>query len=513
MPASEMQKNLTQSIYELIVATSTTLPSDAIKCINQGIKKEDPGSQSGIAMQTIAKNIGMARESVQPICQDTGMLSFYIQTPVGQSQLVVEKAARDAIIQATKDGKLRPNSVDSITGKNSGDNLGPGTPVFHFHQWEQDDIEIKLILKGGGCENKNAQYTVPCELEGLGRANRDIEGVKKCVAHAVWQAQGQGCSSGIIGVAVGGDRANGYDMAKQQLFRRLDDTNPDPTLAEIEDWVMEQSNTMHIGTMGFGGNSTLLACKIGALNRLPASFYVSVAYNCWAFRRQGITINLHDGQISNWLYRDQNEESLVEIETAKEGGARVVELQAPISEAQIRDLKVGDIVVLNGMMHTGRDALHHYLLHNACPIEMQDQVLYHCGPVMLQTDDGNWHVKAAGPTTSIREEPYEADLMKQLGFRVVIGKGGMGPKTLQGLVDHGGVYLNAIGGAAQYYAKCIKNVAGVDLLEELGVPEAMWHLEVEGFAAIVTMDSHGNSLHKEVQEATFIELKNIGSKV
>ena len=220
-----------------------------------------------------------------------------------------------------------------------------------------------------------------------------------------------------------------------------------------------------------------------------------------------------DSQITKWLYRDENEEALVEIEAAKSGGARVIELEAPVSEADVRALKVGDVVMINGLMHTGRDALHGYLLHNPCPIAMQDQVLYHCGPVMIRDDHGQWRVMAAGPTTSIREEPYEAGLMAKLGFRVIIGKGGMGAKTLAGLKEHGGVYLNAIGGAAQFYGRCVEKVEGVDLLDELGVPEAMWHLRVKGFAAVVTMDSHGQSLHQEVQDKTFVELKDIGSRI
>jgi fumarate hydratase class I len=149
-------------------------------------------------------------------------------------------------------------------------------------------------------------------------------------------------------------------------------------------------------------------------------------------------------------------------------------------------------------MHTGRDALHKHLMDHDAPIDLNGGVIYHCGPVMLK-DDAGWHVKAAGPTTSIREEPYQGDIMKKFGLRAVIGKGGMGPKTLAALQEHGGVYLNAVGGAAQYYAECIKNVNGVHF-SEFGIPEAMWHLQVEGFAAIVTMDSHGNSLHAEVDK-------------
>src|SRR6187397_2896243 len=171
----------------------------------------------------------------------------------------MKKQIREAVAEATRRGKLRPNSVDSITGANSGDNLGPGTPILHFDQWEQDDeIEIRLILKGGGCENMNAQYSLPTELAHLGRADRTPDGVRKCILHAVWQAQGKGCAPGAVGVAIGGDRTSGYLEAKQQLFRALDDVNPDERLASLEAEIMRTVNTLGVGTMGFGGNVSLI---------------------------------------------------------------------------------------------------------------------------------------------------------------------------------------------------------------------------------------------------------------
>ena len=188
-----------------------------------------------------------------------------------------------------------------------------------------------------------------------------------------------------------------------------------------------------------------------------------------------------------------------------------VTLQAPVTDAEIRSLKVGDVVLINGTMHTGRDAFHHYVMHHDLPesLDTEGAILFHCGPVVMKNEDGTYRVTAAGPTTSSREEPYQADVIKKLGLRAIIGKGGMGPKTLQGLQDHGAVYLNAIGGAAQYYARCIKKVTGVDFLEEMGVPEAMWHLEVEAFPAIVTMDSHGNSLHRRIEDDSFASLSKL----
>lgn len=501
---------LEQSLYNLITETSTNLPKDVRRAIKKAKQAENAGTRAAMSLDTISNNIVMAEENVSPICQDTGLPTFKIYTPVGVNQLEIKAAIKKAIVATTADAKLRPNSVDSLTGANSGNNLGEGLPVMKFEQWENDYITIKLILKGGGCENKNIQYSLPAELEGLGRAGRDLDGIRKCILHSVWQAQGQGCSAGFIGVGIGGDRSSGYDLAKEQLFRSVEDVNANPELAKLEEYIVEKSNTFGVGTMGFGGEATLLGCKIGVMHRIPASFYVSVAYNCWAYRRMAIDINPTTGEIMNWHYQDgekisfkeENEASKVEETTSE-----IVKLTAPISEEQIRSLKVGDVVSIDGRMYTGRDAIHHHLIGEGveAPVDLNGQIIYHCGPVMAKDEAGNWVVKAAGPTTSIREEPYQGDIMKRYGIRAVIGKGGMGPKTLKALGEHGGVYLNAIGGAAQYYADCIKSVDGVDLME-FGIPEAMWHLGVEGFTAVVTMDSHGNSLHADVEKSSLEKL-------
>jgi fumarate hydratase, class I len=502
-----------ESMYKLIVETSTKLPRDVRRAIKAAKARENAGTRAAMSLATITNNITMADEQVSPICQDTGLPTFKIKTPVGANQIEMKKAIYAAMAEATKDGKLRPNSVDSLTGDNSGDNLGAGTPVIKFEQWEKDYIDARLILKGGGCENKNIQYSLPCELEGLGRAGRDLDGIRKCIMHSVYQAQGQGCSAGFIGVGIGGDRTSGYELAKDQLFRSVDDENPIEELKQLEEYVMENANKLGIGTMGFGGETTLLGCKVGVINRIPASFFVSVAYNCWAYRRLGVAINPETGDINDWMYQEgELIDFSKEVEEEDATEQKVVTLQAPITEEQIRELKVGDVVQINGMMYTGRDAIHKYLSENDSPVDLNGQVIYHCGPVMLKDEDGNWHVKAAGPTTSIREEPYQGDIMKRFGIRAVIGKGGMGPKTLSALQEHGGVYLNAIGGAAQYYADCIKSVEGVDLMQ-FGIPEAMWHLKVKGFTAVVTMDSHGNSLHADVDQSSLEKLGQFKEKV
>ncbi|GKV65077.1 MULTISPECIES: fumarate hydratase [unclassified Sporosarcina] len=505
-------EKIEKSMYELICETSTNLPKDVRRAILTAKENENKGTSSAMSLDTIAKNINMADDKLSPICQDTGLPTFKIKTPIGVNQLEIKAAIVRAIELATKDGKLRPNAVDSLTGDNSGNNLGIGLPVVKFEQWEEEHIEVKLILKGGGCENKNIQYSLPTELEGLGRAGRDLDGIRKCVLHSVYQAQGQGCSAGFIGVGIGGDRSSGYDLAKDQLFRDVTDSNPNPELAKLEDYILEKANTLGIGTMGFGGEATLLGCKVGVMHRIPASFYVSVAYNCWAYRRMAVDINAESGEITDWHYNEGEKIAFEQPAEESKSTARVVKLQAPISEEEIRGLRVGDVVKISGRMYTGRDAIHKHLSEHDAPVDLDGQVIYHCGPVVLKNEEGKYEIKAAGPTTSIREEPYQGDIMKKFGIRAVVGKGGMGPKTLAALQEHGGVYLNAIGGAAQYYADCIKEVEGVDLLE-FGIPEALWHLRVEDFTAVVTMDSHGNSLHADIDKSSLEKLSQYKEKV
>jgi fumarate hydratase, class I len=502
---------LRNSLVELITQTSTNLPPDVREAMGTAISSETPDTQSAQALDIIAVNVDMAADDEGPICQDTGMPTFVVHTPVGVNQIPIAREIRWAVAEATRLGKLRPNSVDSLTGRNTGNNLSEETPVIHFEQWEEDEIEVKLLLKGGGCENKNIQYSLPMELEGLGRAGRDLAGVRKCILHAVWQAQGQGCAPGVVGVCVGSDRAHGYMLAKYQLFRTLDDVNSNPELAGLEAGIMDEANRIGVGAMGFGGRASLVGCKITAANRLPASFFVSVAYECWAFRRLGVRLDASSGAIVGWLYRDPARpvDRMARAEGFPLTGREVV-LRPPVTEEQARALRVGDVVLIQGEMFTGRDAVHAYLMKNPPPVDLNGAVLYHCGPVMLKQGEG-WAIKAAGPTTSIREEPYQADVIRRYGVRAVIGKGGMGPKTLAALKDFGAVYLNGIGGAAQYYARTVERVLGVHLLEQFGIPEAMWHLKVNNFAAIVTMDAHGNSLHAAVEKQTASALAEVAA--
>lgn len=289
---------LTDSLLELIRRTSAEIPADVQAAILAGLEREQQGTISESAMKIIEQNIQLARRKSQPICQDTGSILFYVTCPVGFDQMAFEETAKNVVRLATKKGYLRQNSVDSLTGVNDGTNVGPGAPTLHFHQHRTPEVEVRLILKGGGCENVGAQYSLPHEKLG---ANRDLAGCRKVILDAVLQAQGKGCGPGILGVCLGGDRATSYEFSKQQLLRRLDDRNPVPDLDRLEQEILHTANELGIGPMGFGGKTTLLGVKIGVLNRLPASYFVSISYMCWAYRRLGVTL-APDGQITRWLY-------------------------------------------------------------------------------------------------------------------------------------------------------------------------------------------------------------------
>lgn len=290
-------QRLTESLIALIRRTSTDLPADVRRAIAAARRAEGDEGAAGYAMRVIEDNIALAACEDGPLCQDTGSILFYIHTPVGADQLQIADAAVAAVRAATARGWLRQNSVDSVTGANSGDNVGPGFPDLHFAQWREPHVEVKLMLKGGGCENVGATYSLPHPKLG----GRDLAGVENAILDCVVQAQGQGCGPGVLGVCIGGDRVSGMDHAKRQLLRPLDDANPDPVLGELERRVVEKANRLGIGPMGFGGRTTLLGCKVGKLNRVPASYFVSISYMCWAYRRQGVVLD-DAGGIARWLY-------------------------------------------------------------------------------------------------------------------------------------------------------------------------------------------------------------------
>jgi fumarate hydratase class I len=280
-------EKLSDSFLELIRRASTTLPPDVKKAMSQAIELEGEGASAASSLALMLENARQASEGSTPICQDTGALLFFIEYGPDYRQKEMEKAARAATIAATEKYYLRPNAVDSVTGKNSGNNLGGMSPYFHFDQRDEPGLRVRLMLKGGGSENVGAQYKLP---DGKLKAGRDLEGVRRCVIDAVFNAQGKGCAPGVIGVGIGGDRGTSYLGSKEQLLRDLGDTNPDATLAELETQLFGELNQLGIGPSGFGGKTTVLGVKIGKLHRLPACFFVSITYVCWAYRKAAMTV-------------------------------------------------------------------------------------------------------------------------------------------------------------------------------------------------------------------------------
>ena len=281
-------RDLTDEILELIRRTSSDLPPDVEKSLRAAVEKEAPGSAARGALETILKNVELSRKNSSPICQDTGTPIFYVKSPAGWSMLKLKQQIRTALAEATKKSYMRPNAVDAVYDKNSGDNLGGDDfPYIHFEEVEGEELTIELMLKGGGCENVGAQYSLPDNRLGAGR---DLAGVRKVVLDAVHKAQGQGCAPGILGVSIGGDRGSGYIASKEVLYQIMGTPSKDPTLAALEKQLTEEANTLGIGPMGFGGKTTVLETKVTGLSRLPASYFVSVSYMCWAYRRRKMMV-------------------------------------------------------------------------------------------------------------------------------------------------------------------------------------------------------------------------------
>lgn len=282
--------DLQPALLELIRRTTSRLPQDVIEALAKGRSTEEPGSRGANTLDTMLENITLADDHVAPLCQDTGTVIFWVRHPFGFSQRRLKAQIRAAVAEATKRSWLRPNCVAALSGKNAGNNLDPfgeSHPVIHFEEHEHPGIEISIMLKGGGCENVGAQYRLPDAAIGAGR---DLKGVRKCVIDAVVKAQGQGCSPGILGVAIGGDRVVSYERSKELLLRKLDSHNANPDLDALEQKWTEELNTLGIGPMGYGGKTTILAVFLEELWRHPASFYVSISYMCWSSRRMTLAV-------------------------------------------------------------------------------------------------------------------------------------------------------------------------------------------------------------------------------
>ncbi len=286
------------NLFELVRRTSVDLPSDIEQALRRALAAEKRGSRARWMLETILANVESARKKDAPLCQDTGSLNFFFHVPPGFDTNALAAVTRLAVSRATRLGYLRQNTLDSVSGEPYQTNVAHGSPVLCFRQCARATVDVRLIMKGGGSENVGRQYSLPDEQLGAGS---DLDGVRRCVLDAVVAAQGNGCAPGVLGVCIGGDRTMGYEHSKEQFLRRLDDRSGVKVLARLVERILKESRTLGIGPMGLGGNSTLLGVKIGALSRLPASFFVSVSYNCWAFRRRGAQLSLNGG-LRRWLY-------------------------------------------------------------------------------------------------------------------------------------------------------------------------------------------------------------------
>ncbi len=277
-----MQISIENVAYELIRKAATVLPPDVARAIAKAREEEEDGSNAKMAFDAILENIGLSASNDAPMCQDTGWPTFYVHYPEGMSTRKMRREIETSVAKGVETALLRPNAVNPVTEKNSGNCVGVGIPTINFVETDGPEIKIELLLKGGGSENTSVQFSLPNRALSAGR---DLDGVRKVVLQAVYDAQGKGCGPAILGIGIGGDRTWSYTTAKRQLFRTLDDVNPDPKLAELEKRIYDDSNSLGIGPMGFGGKSTVLGVKAGFAHRHPACFFVSVAYFCWASRR------------------------------------------------------------------------------------------------------------------------------------------------------------------------------------------------------------------------------------
>ena len=291
-------------IAALVRETSSSLPEDVLKALKAALRKEEKGSSAAVVLKTVLDNCAIAKKRGTPLCQDTGTLTFFVDERLRRK--VTPEVIKRAVAVATERGWLRKNTIDSVSGKSYDDNVCEGAPVVHYVEGKKEEGKgkkcgVTLVMKGGGSENMSRQYSLPDTSIGAGR---DLEGVRRCVLDAVQKIQGYGCAPGILGVCIGGDRATGFEIAKEQLLRPLGENeelfdkdgqteivNPNNrTIKQLEKRLLREANALGIGPMGLGGKTTLLGVKVAARPRVPASFFVTIAYMCWACRRRTVEI-------------------------------------------------------------------------------------------------------------------------------------------------------------------------------------------------------------------------------
>ncbi len=476
-------------ILNLIRQVSTNIPKDVLDALIIAKNKQHINSRGHISMNVILENIKLAKKQSSPICQDTWFPHFLVKCSKSYDKDWLIEIIQSALKKATFEWTLRSNAVDSITWENSWNNIWVNFPKISFEAGDEDLLEINLLLKWWWSENVSNQISLPADLQSYWKSWRDLNWIKNAIMQVVVDAQWKWCAPWILWVHIGWDRETWYHLAKRNLFKKIWEKNDNSILSKLEKEIVYKANELDIWPMWLWWNVTLLNCAISSSHRLPASFFVTVSYMCWASRRWRVLIDLKKwSEIEN----DYNTFDLQEDTSTK---WFIKKIKFPITnDEQIRELKAWDVVSISWNIFTWRDSIHKYADSNDLDTDIKGSAIYHCWPVAIKWEKWEWVFTACWPTTSIREEPYQADFIKKTWIKAVIGKWWMWKKTLKWLKQSWAAYLHAIGWAASYYAKKVKSVKNVYHLD-FWIPEALWEIELEDFLVICSMDSHWNSLH------------------
>jgi len=480
---TDVRRKILEGVLEAIRVAETSLPIWVYEKLLKSYEQSQGIARSQLA--AILKNVEIATKESKPMCQDTGLVTFYVEIgknyPMDEDEL--KEILTEALRIATKEIPIRPNTMDPINGKNPGDNTGKGMPIINIKRTKSSTLRVYVRPKGGGSEYPTQLCMIP--------PSKGLRGVYECLLKAVFNAGGKPCPPGIVSVAFGSTVEEAFKLSKKKLYRK--EHHEEERVKALEEGWLQDINSLEIGPMGLGGYPSVLDVKIDYLYRHPASFPVAVTFNCWAAREAAVEFD----RMGNYKIISENV-TPTSVKSVDLGGQDGIEIKLPVKDDEVRSLKVGDIVYLTGTIVTARDEAHKKIIEEGAPIDMKGLAIYHCGPV-VRRKDGVWEVVAAGPTTSARMNDLETKALEKTGAKLIIGKGGMKDELLEDFKRLGVVYLAFTGGAALLAAKRIKRVKDVYWLDELGIPEALWVFEVERFGPlVVAMDSHGNSLYKEV---------------
>jgi len=503
--------------YQLLANTGIKYPKNYLDKLNRHLREEtDPGAKGVLA--SILQNIIFAAEEPASLCQDTGVPAFHVYLNPG---IIIngdiEAALTDATVRATEEVPIRKNVIEPFSFENPGTNTGWGVPFIYYHYGShQGPLRVRAELKGFGGEIKSTSDWVFTSTDSMENA------VLSYVLHNVMLSKGEGCMPGLIGIGVGGYAGEAVSNAKNAVFRELTEKQPaspkDDFIRRIEDRIYRCVNRLGLGPMGGGGNTTTLGVYLERRGTQTAVAPVAVCNQCWASRGSEalITENNIDYITSHVEKEDLPalNNILSEELSQHQAGGDTYRLNTPVSKEKIQKLKVGDVVYLNGTICTARDGAHRRMVdlirsgeNEKIPKEILDhRSIYHMGPVISKAPDG-WCINAAGPTTSSRFTDDAAVLVENGIINFIVGKGTMGPKTVDALKGKG-VYLKAVGGCAVTYKRSIleNKVEWLDL----GFPEAIWIMTVKDFGPLVVgIDARGNSLAENVMETVYENARQI----